>query len=223
MKRQYSKQNKNKIKSKVASIISWCFFALIFLLLMYVLGCRVTGNAPTFFGYSFHIVVTQSMEPEIKVGDFVVSKKCDISDVKINDDILFESVDPLLKDIVIVHRVIAIAFQGENVSLITKGINNPSADINPVRQENLLGKVVVTNSNLGGIAKFLFNGYTLFFILVLGVLIFIMVKQIKKIKVEVAQYKKNKRESMRESVKLELEEYIKNNKNDRPPNNDYKG
>jgi signal peptidase len=189
-KQTNNNQKQNNNKTTVASLISWCFFGVVFCLLMYVLGCRVTGNAPTFFGYSFHIVVTQSMEPEIKVGDFVVSKKCDINDVEINDDILFKSTDPSLKGIIIVHRVIEKSSENGEINLITKGINNDSADRSPVIKENLLGKVVSTDSGLGSIAKFLFNGYTLFFVLILAVLVFIMAKQIKNIKTEIDNYKK---------------------------------
>ncbi len=63
-----------QILKKTISIITYVILGVICLTLLSVVFCRFLGINPSVFGYQFNIIVTPSMEPEINVGDVIISK-----------------------------------------------------------------------------------------------------------------------------------------------------
>lgn len=120
------------------------------------------------FGYGMAPVGSESMEPEIRKGDFVFTNHNVLfEDIVVGDDIIFVSKDQNGKRIVVVHRVDSIGSEGQ---LITKGINNSRVDDEPVYEDNYLGKVIGVNS-LFGFGKVLIDSrVTIVFILTVGLL-----------------------------------------------------
>ncbi len=85
------------------------------------------------------------MQPAIKVGSLVVSQKA--TDYKVGDVITFKNAPAPTT-----HRIKSIA----NETYTTKGDANESADTEPVRKEQILGKVVLSLPYFGypvGFAK----------------------------------------------------------------------
>ncbi len=136
-----------KILSYAIGALTVFFFIAAVLIL--VLGIQAfRNNEPLkIFGYTYSVVPTESMEPEIMPGDFIIAKEVDFETIAIGDDVIYYSE---AKNIFIVHRVIAI---DENGSLTMKGINNPVQDEEVVTIDNYIGKVVKHGSlfNLGNI------------------------------------------------------------------------
>lgn len=94
----------------------------------------IGGNAPL-------IVLTGSMDPTIKAGDLIVTKKIDAEDVKVGDVISF--FDPAGNGSTIVtHRVVSIEIDENSGETFfrTKGDNNDIVDMTPVPVENLVGR-----------------------------------------------------------------------------------
>ena len=94
----------------------------------------IGGNAPL-------IVLTGSMEPTIKAGDLIVTKKIDAKDVKVGDVISF--FDPAGNgSTILTHRVIDIEIDETSGELFfrTQGDDNDIADMTPVPAENLVGR-----------------------------------------------------------------------------------
>lgn len=93
------------------------------------------------------IVLTDSMDPEIKSGDLIICKKADASEVKVDDVISF--FDPEGNgSSVVTHRVIAIVQEnGETVGFRTQGDNNDIEDRLTVPVENLVG--IWTGTRIG--------------------------------------------------------------------------
>ena len=89
---------------------------------------------PVVFGYSFAVVVSGSMEPEIQVSDVVIVQSQ--KDYQKNDIITF--CDTLTGDYV-THRIIFVSQDG---TFLTKGDNNDSDDKLAIPQEAVVGKVV---------------------------------------------------------------------------------
>lgn len=94
----------------------------------------IGGNAPL-------IVLTGSMDPTIKAGDLIVTKKVDAEDVKVGDVISFFDPDGNGSTIV-THRVVGIEIDENSGETFfrTKGDNNDIADMTPVPVENLVGR-----------------------------------------------------------------------------------
>ncbi len=63
-----------QILKKTANVITYILLAVLFVALISVVFCRFTGKNPSVFGYQFNVIVTPSMQPEINVGDVIISK-----------------------------------------------------------------------------------------------------------------------------------------------------
>ena len=94
----------------------------------------IGGNAPL-------IVLTGSMDPTIKAGDLIVTKKVDAKDVKVDDVISFFDPEGNGSSIV-THRVIGIEIDETSGEIFfrTQGDNNDIADMTPVSEKNLVGR-----------------------------------------------------------------------------------
>lgn len=148
---------KTKTKKTIGKILNGVSVVVILICLVLVVFSTVSLAKNHFvrvFGYSFHLVVTDSMTPEICVGDLAVAKKTDKESIKVGDDIVFVSDDPVLRGNMVVHRVVEI---DENGTFRTQGVKiGALIDTYPVI--NPLGKVVAVSSSFGkvfgGIVKY---------------------------------------------------------------------
>ena len=182
-----SNENK-KPRAKVLSIICTVLTAIVLVLtaiiVVNIVICRAQKKPVSFFGTSFAIVQTPSMEPEIKVGDLIIYHSCKCNDVKNGDNIVFiagDGFDTNIKGQSIVHKAMDLIKDenGNVISITTKGVNNPAADKAPVTEENLLGKCTFNSAWWGAFFRFL-SKYGIIIIIAIIAVPFI-VSQILKI------------------------------------------
>ena len=107
------------------------------------------------FGYKTYIVLTGSMEPNINIGDVVVVKKTQASNVKVGDVITFQ-LDG--QDSTVTHRVVEKLEDENEVIFRTKGDNNNAQDPDNVKPENIQGVMLFKVSKLGKILTKLLTG-----------------------------------------------------------------
>lgn len=100
---------------------------------------------PSVFGYCPMIVVSGSMEPELKVNQLVIIKKTSPEECSIGDIIVYRRTKDL-----IIHRV---EHKYGNM-LVTKGDANSDIDP-PFCEDKIVGKFVTKISALGGLIAFL--------------------------------------------------------------------
>lgn len=126
----------------ICNIIFWCVIALIAAsLIFFIIGSRLKNDTTTsFFGYRWYKVLTSSMSPEILPGDVVVVK-VGADDLKTNDIITFNPTAD--KNAVLTHRLVGSAADNDgNILYKTKGDANKSYDVQGVKPEQIIGKVV---------------------------------------------------------------------------------
>lgn len=125
-------------KVKVAKVVETCIFALVVLILSFVLisvlSAKENGKTPQILGYQLYKIETGSMEPTLRVGALILSQKPkDASDLKTDDIITFIS----SKGKTITHRIIDVQTEKDgSIQYQTKGdnpINSPDAE--PVTPE----------------------------------------------------------------------------------------
>lgn len=152
---------------------------LFFLGIIAVFLVASTLNLPK--GYKLYTVQSGSMQPAIAIGSLVVSQK--VTDYQVGEVITFKNaLTP------ITHRIQAI----KDSVYITKGDANDAADTEPVRQEQILGKVVLSLPYLGypvGFAK----TKTGFIGLIVIPATIIIYSEILNIKMEIIKLKKKKK------------------------------
>ena len=101
----------------------------------------------------FHVVISDSMYPQIRTGDAVVMKNIDPAKVKTGDIIIFRN--PGKPEDLVIHRVVAVSESGQAHFYSTKGDNNPAGDDWQVTMGQVVGGVVVTVHNFGWFIDFL--------------------------------------------------------------------
>lgn len=154
-----------KIIRITVNIILVAVFALLVLYNGYVLINRYVfkNGMPKFFGFSFAIVATGSMEPEISIGDFIVNKDQDT--YALGDVITFYDSQ---RQEYVTHRIILV----ENENYLTKGDANNGADRFTVPKSAVVGKVVGKIPKVGNMVSFFQTPFGLFVLIAVGILIY---------------------------------------------------
>lgn len=150
---------------------------------------------PSFMGWKPFIVLSGSMETEIKTGDIVVVKEVPIEEIKLNDIIAFKE-----DGIVITHRIVEIKDENGLRKYITKGDNNNVQDSGFVLKEQIEGIYKFRIEGLGNLAMFIQTpiGMLVCLSIPLGILLLIQMSDNKKIQ-------KEQREKYRKEKDLEKE------------------
>ena len=190
-----------KIIGKIVTGLAIFFFALTVIIIF--LGVRsLASNKPMmFFGYTYSVVPTESMEPDIHAGDFVISKRVPFEELQVGDDIIYYSES---EDIYIIHRIINI----EDGLIYTKGINNPVADKDPVTKDNYISKAI-WNGSLAGVGNVVAKNRMYIFILMIIILAFVFLSEVYKIMKKKNEDKEAKQEAEKEALQKAHEEALR--------------
>lgn len=192
-----AKTTKKKVLSWISLILSAAIFAFALAVFITVIRARSKDSRAEFFGYSFAVVATDSMYPEIKAGDMIIVKSCDITEIEEGQNAVFIGLSGEYEGKSIVHRVVGIydvlddSGAKTGVCLQTWGINNGSID-NPLYDDdyvyasNFIGREVFHSTALGRVITFLQNPlnwiYLLVFVLAISFAVTQGIKIIKLIK-----------------------------------------
>lgn len=192
-------KKESKIKKYASYILSIICLVLCIIITVEVISANTQGRPPRVFGVSVSYVPTESMEPKIKAGEYVMYTKASFDDVNEDDIIIYKNSN----DMFIIHRVI----EKNSNFLIAKGDNNPVEDTENVTPDMVYGKYVMTIGILsifsGGISKNL-----IFFILIIIFIIMIGMQVLSiVIKNKTAEVNKNTEEQKKlliEQLKREI-------------------
>lgn len=191
--------------------LTFVLFALTIYILIAGVNAAKNNEMMSIFGYTYSVVPTDSMEPEINVGDSVIGKKESFDNLEIGDDVIYHYVYEDI-DIYVVHRIIR---YDEGYGFKTQGINTKQEDPIYVTKDNYVSTVVWSGSlaNIGEIV--LKNRGTLFLVLIAillliagnGVFDIIKIlderKQLRQ-KEEKEQLEQNYEDELRRQVEAEL-------------------
>lgn len=127
----------------IGRILNWLLTVLLAIVLacnLYAVGVRyITGTPqPAVFGWSWAVVISGSMEPEIGIDALIIVHEED--SYAVGDVITYENGNS-----VVTHRIIAQAPEG----YITKGDANNTEDQFPVAHSAVVGKVACVVPKVG--------------------------------------------------------------------------
>ena len=162
---------------------------------------------------NFYTILTQSMWPNIKAGDIIVTYKTDNNVYEEGDIITFVSNDVANVGITITHRIDRVYFEDSKILYRTKGDNNNVADSKGVEPSNVIGKVVMKIPKAGYIQQFLVTktGWIVAVVVpCFGVLVYDLVRMFKRM-----MKKKSKRPNIKDDIERtlnskELHQILKN-------------
>ena len=136
----------------------------LFLAAVLAIGLLLIGSlVPIPGNIEVKIVQSGSMEPSIKVGSIVVVKPSD--SYAVNDVITFG--EDTREEIPTTHRIISERIEGGVALYTTKGDANSSVDPQEIREDEIIGKVLLDIPFLGFILDF--ARQPLGFVLIIGV------------------------------------------------------
>lgn len=146
----------------------WTVLLLGIVLVISFLSAHFRGEVPRIGNYSVMHIVSESMEPNIPMGTYILVKRVPAEEVKKDDVICFYSTDPTIYGRPNTHRVVEQPYwENGELYFVTKGDNNPIPDKDPASAERLIGVWV---TNLEGFTLFL-DFVTRNFIVIFGVLV----------------------------------------------------
>lgn len=144
----------------IKAIIS--FFIVIVISIIFIQ--RISNNKLTLGGYSIYTIITESMVPKYNVYDMVISKKTNIDQIKVGDDVVYQGAEGDFAGKIITHRVVKKETIKDENYIHTRGIANNIED--PLVKENqILGKVVYKSRILSIISKITNNPYGFYFVI----------------------------------------------------------
>ncbi len=139
---------------------------------------QISGNIPSVFGYSIYRVVSGSMEPEIHVGDILLSRAADASEVSVGDVIAFDG-GKQYPGLLVTHKVIKAPYDDNGqIMLQTKGVANNYED-DPIPAESVKSIIVCKLPFLTWIYKIFMSPFGI--IIIVALLGFIFFDELKKL------------------------------------------
>lgn len=182
MGKRFEKLKQNKALKIIWQILYILLYIIVILMLIVVILQRVTDNSIAIGGYRIFTVATGSMVPQYEVGDILISKEIDPSQIKVDDDIVYRGKEGSFKDRIVTHRVISVREEEGQYKIITKGIANVEEDPE-ITEDQVYGKVIYKVKTLSFISRLISNLYIFYFCIFVPIAILIF-KQIKQIATE---------------------------------------
>ncbi|HLS65897.1 MAG TPA: signal peptidase I [Pseudogracilibacillus sp.] len=109
-------------------------YILLAALIFTFISSHINKEQPNLFGYQMKIVLSGSMEPDIKEGSIIFMKLREADElVEVNDVVTFLTEEEIL----ITHRIVAV--EEKDTLYVTKGDANDANDVAPVHINNIVG------------------------------------------------------------------------------------
>lgn len=158
------KKHKISISGIVGGILCVIFIPLILINLILIAGSYIhPDELPGIFGIKPAVVLSGSMEPEIRTGDLIFIRNTDISSLKEGDVICY-----LSSGKAVTHRIESItAGEDGKARYITRGDANNAQDRLPVEADQIQG--IWNGARIGGLGNFI-----LFMQTPIGMVLFIL-------------------------------------------------
>ena len=152
-----------KVLKSIWSIFRTILTIILVILIAVIVTQRVSDNKKAIAGFRVFNVITESMVPEYKVGDTILTKTVNPSELKIGDDITYMGNKAPFKGMIITHRVVKIEKQEDGKFIIqTKGLANDIEDPE-INESQVYGKVIYKIKSISFINGIIGNLYGMYF------------------------------------------------------------
>jgi signal peptidase len=139
IKSPLTKRIHRTLKKEKSQFPYWTAIALI--------GLIAVWSSTGLLGFTPTIIASGSMQPTINPGDISFVMSTPAATIKVGDIIQYGT-----SDAPIIHRVIDISTRGGTIWFVTQGDANNAPDTNPVSENQVIGKVVLTIPKLGWVS-----------------------------------------------------------------------
>lgn len=91
---------------KISSIIGTILLVVLIAVVIVMFDARISGEAPSIFGYQVFRVSSESMEPELMVGDVILVKEATVEDIKKGDIVTYKGEEDTFSGKLITHKML---------------------------------------------------------------------------------------------------------------------
>lgn len=186
---------KNKKTKKIFKIVKGIINTLIVMIVLafVLIVClqRFSDNKLSFLNYRIFTVVTGSMEPKYKIGDVLIAKEKDPSEIKVGDAISYLATKGEIRNNVVTHEVVNITKDEKGKYLFhSKGIANLIED--PVVHEDQLFGVVIYKTKLLSFVRRIIETSLGMFLLVIVPILYIIISEMIAMLIEKEEKRREK-------------------------------
>ncbi len=178
-----------KVLGKIVGVLMAVGIVIEVALIVFIMVMRITHETPSLFGYSVFVISTGSMEPEIKVGDVIVSKVFKGQELQEGDVVTYLGKEGDVKGKLVTHKIVSVSGEGEDRVILTKGVANSVADP-PIGVDDVKAVFVYKTVLLGPIYRVITNIWGFLFLVVLPIVAVIVSEIVGLVK----EWKKSKEE-----------------------------
>jgi signal peptidase len=151
------KQIKEALNNNIfLRILRVIMYIVVGLLLFVIIVQKFSNNSLAVGGFRIFTVVSGSMSPEYEIGDILLSKRVDVEDINIGDNVTYKGSASNLKDLIITHKVIKKEVRNNTTYFVTKGTANVAEDPE-ITYSQIYGKVIYKTAILSVFGKFMNN------------------------------------------------------------------
>ena len=187
MKKEKIKQIFKIIKGIVNIVVVLMVLAFVLLVCLQ----RFSDNKISFLNYRMFTVVTGSMEPRYKIGDVLIAKEKDPSEIKIGDAISYLATKGEIKNNVVTHEVVNITKDEDGAYLFhSKGLINLVEDP-VVHEDQLYGVVVYKTKILSFVRKIISTDIGMLLLIIIPIL-YIIISEMIAILIEKEEKRRQK-------------------------------
>lgn len=167
MKNLIRKIKENKILRFIVGFVKTIITLVLILMLAVILVQRFSSNNFSIGGIRVFTIISNSMLPDYEIGDILILKEENPSNIKIDDNVTYIGKTGQVKGLVVTHKVIDKREENGKYYFTTKGTNNEIADPE-IDESQIYGKVVYKTVLLSALCKIMLKpaGYYILFMLV---------------------------------------------------------
>lgn len=153
---------------KIKRIVGIVLVAVFLFGVFYITYIRVADVPPGFFGYRLIRVSSESMEPELNVGEVLIVANVDPATLVKGDVITYQGEKSYLKGKLVTHQISKDPYKEDGVYYFTtRGIKPESVDDPEITEYQIVGKVTHKIPYVGTIYDFFTEWYGMVLFLVL--------------------------------------------------------
>ena len=184
---------------KVVNVLTTILLIVLIALVIVVFISRIKNESPSVFGYHIFQVTTGSMEPELMIGDVILDKEVDPSEINVGDIVTYKGKKGDLANKMITHKVIRKNLSDDGrYTFVTQGTAKGTIEDPEFDESLIIGKFQCKIPFLDKVYTFFLSDYGLIAFIGLIVLLFAyeiisMIFSYKSIEEDIDdEYQKNK-------------------------------
>ena len=162
-----------KVVKIIVDVLCWILIALLAVAMIMTLNARFTGSEPSIFGYSIYRVSSPSMEPELNVGDVILSKNIDDPmTLKVGDVVTYRGRGDMSGKLITHKIIVAPTEEDGKIMLQTQGVANNTPD-DPIEAQRLVSVMITKLGFMNVFYDVFYSPWGLLIIIGLILIIFI--------------------------------------------------